>query len=202
MIFYRVYCKINTKHPHQDKKEIILGKYYVIQVYTGSEKKAVETIKKNVSEEAIKDCFFVVKRRKKKYKGTWHLLEENCFPGYVFLESDDPQEMAKSLASLRMYARLLGLDKETFYVQPIADEERYFIDAMTNRKSEERVIDLSSVRIEEGRSVRIVGGPLKGFEGKVKKFDLHHRKAIIELNILGTLVRTDLGIEILTMTEE
>lgn len=178
-----------------------MSNYYVIQVYTGTEKKAVETIKKNVPKEAIGDCFYVVKRRKKKYQGTWHLTEENCFPGYVFLETDDPQEMARSLVSLKMYARLLGLDKETFYVQSIAPEERFFIDSMTNRQNDERLIDLSSVQIEEGQNVRIVGGPLKGFEGKVKKFDLHRRKAIIELNILGTLVRTDLGIEILNKAE-
>ena len=110
-----------------------MSDYYVIQVYTGTEKKAVEAIKKNVPREIVQDCFFVVKRRKKKYQGTWHLVEENCFPGYVFLESDNPKKIAGSLASLRIYARLLGLNKETFYVQPIDKQERFFIDSITNR---------------------------------------------------------------------
>ena len=179
-----------------------MSEYYVIQVYTGSEKKAVETIKKNLSKEAFSDCFYVIKRRKKKYLGSWHLVEENCFPGYVFLESDNPSEMARGLASLRMYARLLGFDKETFYVHPIAKEERVFIDSMTDRLDESRIIEMSDITIEEGQGVRIVSGPLKGYEGKVKKYDLHKRKAIIELNILGTVVRTDLGIEIISKVQE
>ena len=179
-----------------------LSEYYVIQVSTGSEKKAVEAIKKNVSKEAVSDCFYVTKRRKKKYLGTWHLIEENCFPGYVFLESDDPQEMARSLTSIRIFARLLGLNKESFYVQPIDPKERLFIDSLTDRIDESRVIGLSDITIEEGKGVRIESGPLKGFEGKVKKFDLHKRKAIIELNILGTVVRTELGIEIISKVEE
>ena len=179
-----------------------MSEYYVIQVYTGSEKKAVETIKKNVPKEAVSDCFYVVKRRKKKYLGTWHLVEENCFPGYVFLESDDPQEMARSLTSIRIFARLLGLDKETFYVRPIEREERLFIDSITNRLDESRVVELSQIAIEEGQIVRIVSGPLKGFEGKVKKYDLHKRKAVIEINLLGSVVRTDLGIEFIGKAEE
>lgn len=179
-----------------------MSDYYVIQVYTGTEKKAVEAIKKNVPREIVQDCFFVVKRRKKKYQGTWHLVEENCFPGYVFIESDVPQKMASSLASLRIYARLLGLNKESFYVQPIDKQERFFIDSITNRASDVRAIDLSKVEIKEGQTVEIVSGPLKGFLGKVQKFDLHRRKAIVEVNLLGTLVRTDLGIEIIDKAEE
>ncbi len=172
-----------------------MSEYYVIQVYTGSEKKAVESIKNNIHKEAVSDCFYVIKRRKKKYQGTWHLVEENCFPGYVFLESDDPQEMARQLTSLRIYARLLGYDKETFYVQPISKAERLFIDTLTNRTEESRVIDLSEIRIEEGQKIVIVSGPLRGQEGKVKKYDLHKRKATVEMSILGRMTCVDLGIE-------
>ncbi len=179
-----------------------MSDYYVIQVYTGSEKKAVEAIKKNVPRDVVKDCFFVVKRRKKKYQGTWHLVEDNCFPGYVFLESDDPKKMAASLVSLRIYARLLGLNKETFYVHPIDPQEKFFIDSVTNRTPDVRAIELSKIEIQEGQTVSIVSGPLKGFLGKVKKFDLHRRKAIVEVNLLGTLVRTDLGIEIINKAED
>ena len=179
-----------------------MSEYYVIQVYTGTERKAVETIKKNVSKDAIIDCFFVVKRRKKKYQGTWHLVEENCFPGYVFLESEDPQAMARALTSLRIYARLLGFDKETFYVRAISPAERLFIDSVTDRRTDDRVIDVSQIRIEEGQRVTIVSGPLRGYDGKVKKYDLHRRKAIIEINILGNVVRTDLGIEFIEKVQE
>ena len=174
----------------------------MIQVYTGTEKKAVETIKKNIPQEIVQDCFFVVKRRKKKYQGAWHLVEENCFPGDVFIETDDPQGMVNSLASLRMYARLLGFNKEPFYVQPIDMHERFFIDSITNRTPDVRAIELSKIEIKEGQTVEIVSGPLKGFLGKVLKFDLHRRKAIVNVNLLGTLVRTDLGIEIINKAEE
>ena len=179
-----------------------MSEYYVLQVYTGSEKKTLETIRKNMTKEAVSDCFFVSKRRKKKYQGTWHLVEDNCFPGYVFIESDDPQEMIRQLSTLRVYARVLGMNKETFYVQPIERDERIFIDKLTKRKTDERVIELSEVTIEEGQKVNIVSGPLKGFEGKVTKFDLHRRKAVIEINILGNVVRTDVGIEIIRKDEE
>ena len=174
-----------------------MSEYYVIQVYTGSEQKTIENIKNNIPKEIISDCFFVVKRRKKKYQGTWHLVEENCFPGYVFIETDDPKEMCRRLSMLHVFARVLGMNKETFYVQPIAKEERFFIDSITNRNTNERTIELSNITIEEGQAVSIVSGPLKGFEGRVKKYDFHKRKAIIEVNLLGSLVRTDLGIEII-----
>ncbi len=179
-----------------------MSNYYVIQVYTGSEKKAVESIKKNISKEAVIDCFYVIKRRKKKYLGSWHLVEENCFPGYVFLESDNPKEMARQLSSLRIFAKLLALDKETFYVQPIDQQERIFIDRITNRDSGERIVELSKVEILPGQKVSIVSGPMKGLEGRVKKYDLHRRKAIVEITILGSLVQTELGIEILNKDDE
>ncbi len=174
-----------------------MSRYYVIQVYTGAEKKTVDAIKKGISSDVILDCFFVSKRRKKKYAGTWHLVEENCFPGYIFIETDKPKEMCQGFASIHLFARILGLDKETFYVQPVAEEERFFIDALTDRTPENRLIDLSRITIEEGQRIRIVAGPLKGLEGKVIKFDLHRRKAVVEIKLLSSTVRTDLGIEII-----
>ncbi len=179
-----------------------MSHYYVIQVYTGAEQKAIDAIKRGIPKDVINDAFCVIKRRKKKFAKTWHVVEENCFPGYVFLESDDPQQMCRFLTTIHLYARVLGFNKETFFVKPIDEKERFFIDSITDRNPDRRLIDLSEIKIEEGQTVSIVSGPLKGFEGKVVKFDLHHRKASVEVNILGSPIKIDLGIEILQKTDK
>jgi len=177
-----------------------------MQVFTGSEKKAVELINKNVSHEYFVNSFFVSKQHKKKFQGQWHLVEENCFPGYIFVETDTPTEFAKTISILRgsMFMRILGMDKETYHVTSISPSEKQFIDALMNKTDEDgkKIINLSNVEVIDSKTIRVLSGPLLGYEGRIVKLDLHKRKVIVDIKLNDSIMRTTLGINISNKDEE
>lgn len=50
--------------------------------------------------------------------------------------------------------------------------------------------------IIEGDQIRVLKGPLQGYEALVAKVDRHKRLAYIDLNILGRIKTVKVGLEI------
>ena len=63
--------------------------YYVIQVKTGKEQKAIEDIMKNKPDDASFDVFAPYRKTIRKFHGVEKEVIERCFPGYIFVETDD-----------------------------------------------------------------------------------------------------------------
>ena len=41
--------------------------------------------------------FHLKRSRKKKFEGQWQVVHENLFPGYVFVDTDDPDRVYREL---------------------------------------------------------------------------------------------------------
>ena len=57
-------------------------------------------------------------------------------------------------------------------------------------------VEISKVTVEEGNQIRILEGPLKNLEGKIKKVNLHKRVAAVEMEFMGNKSVVHLGIEL------
>ncbi|MEG2506006.1 MAG: KOW motif-containing protein, partial [Carnobacterium sp.] len=62
---------------------------------------------------------------------------------------------------------------------------------------EDHVVDMS-VGYIIGDKIIVRDGPLKGKEGSIKKIDRHKRIAFIEVEFLGEVRETKVGLEIIT----
>ena len=65
---------------------------------------------------------------------------------------------------------------------PLSNEEKTLISAFVG--DEDHVMKMSE-GIIEGDQIRVLKGPLQGYEALVAKVDRHKRLAYIDLNILG-----------------
>ena len=63
--------------------------YYVIQVQGGKEDKVIEEIAKQNHPSVVLDAFAPKRKAKRKYKDGWKEVTVKCFPGYLFVETDD-----------------------------------------------------------------------------------------------------------------
>lgn len=59
------------------------------------------------------------------------------------------------------------------------------------------VAELSTIGFDENDRVQILSGPLMTLSGQVRKLDLHHRRALVEVNFMGKPQLLYLGLEIL-----
>jgi len=135
-------------------------------------------------------CFHLIRRRKKKFQGMWQTVQENLFPGYVFVDTDDPDREYRELKKVPR-PKLLFSDDE--YVSTLEQKESDFMELIADKSG---VIGISRVAVDEGGTVRYLSGPLKNVGDRVRKVNLHKRIAEIEASFMGEKQILYLGIEI------
>ena len=125
--------------------------------------------------------------------------KRRCFPGYVFIESETrgvefyisvKPFVYLSQDSLKILRYGNGNLDQSFELN---EKEQGILEKLIN---DERCIEMSQGLVE-GNSVTIVGGPLIGLEGLIKKVHRHKMEAIIELEMMGARREFTVGLEII-----
>lgn len=165
--------------------------WYAVQVQSGREERIRDWCQKLIAPSILKECFIPHYQRKRKYQGEWHTEEKPLFPGYIFMISDDAEELFFSLKRIPYLTKLLG-DKEqaiSLYPQEVA--------FLTQMAGQERCIQMSYGYIV-GDQVIITEGSMMNFHGKIKHINRHKREAVIEVEFFGgQLTDIKVGLEII-----
>ena len=180
---------------HALKRTIIM--YYVVQVKTGKEEKAIEDILKNKPDGITFDCFTPSRKALRKFHGQLKEVTERCFPGYIFVETDDVQQLFIELYWIPGFTRLLGREADTYNFVPLDKDESRMIDILYGAENG-RVTEISNIEVREGEMIRVLDGPLAGLETQIKKVNLHKRQVTIEYMMCGRLVTSSVAINIVT----
>lgn len=173
--------------------------YYVIQVKTGKEKETMEDILKHQRGDFHLEVFSPCRKTMRKYKGVYKEVTERCFPGYLFVETNDVEQLFKDLYWVPGYTKLLGREGLTYNFVPLNEEESRMIDILYNADSG-RTTPISDIEVVEGDQIRILTGPLKGIEGTIVKTNLHKRSVIVGFYLCGQYVEVKVGINIVSKT--
>ena len=171
--------------------------YYVVHVKTGKEEEAIENIKKQLKYDENFDVFSPFRKSLRKYKGSMVEVIERCFPGYIFVETNDPKQLFKALYWTPGYTRLLGREGLTDNFLPLSEEEARVIDILYSKNSD-RITEISDIVVHEGQIIRVVDGPLMGLLTSIKKVNLHKRTVTIETTVAGRAVELNVAINIIT----
>ena len=171
--------------------------YYVIQVKTGKEQQAIEDILKNKPDDASFDVFSPYRKSLRKYKGETKEVIERCFPGYIFVETNNVRELFRQLYFTPGFQKLLGREEGTENFVPLDKDESRMIDILYSANNN-RITEISNIEVKEGETIRVLDGPLVGLETQIKKVDLHKRTVLVEFMMCGRLVTAPIGINIIT----
>ena len=171
--------------------------YYVIQVKTGKEQEAIEDILKNKPDDPDFDVFSPYRKELRKYKGVYKEVLERCFPGYIFVETNNVKDLFVQLYWTPGFTKLLGREADTNNFVPLDKDESRMIDILYS-KNNNRITEISNIEVKEGEMIRVLDGPLVGLETKIKKVNLHKRKVTVEHVFCNRLVESDVSINIIT----
>ena len=171
--------------------------YYVVQVKTGKEQQAIDDILKNKPDDPSFDVFAPYRKALRKFKGQLKEVVERCFPGYIFVETNNVQNLFVQLYWTPGYTRLLGREADTYNFVPLDKDESRMIDILYS-KNNDRITEISNIEVKEGEMIRVLDGPLMGLETQIKKVNLHKRKVTVEYMMCGRLVQSDIAINIVT----
>lgn len=169
--------------------------WYAVQVMNGREEKVVIQCEKLIDKGILKECFLPKAEKMKKYGGQWHKERELLFPGYVFMISDEPEELRLALHRIPELTKLLG---DVTYPSALYHEE---VEFLLHFGEEKHVVGISKGYME-GDQVVVISGPMKGYEGRIRKINRHKRMAVLNVHFFGRDMDVKVGLEIIDKRPE
>lgn len=169
--------------------------WYVIQVQSGKEEHTAALCRSIVSEDMLSDCFIPYYERMKRYRGRWHKEKAVMFPGYVFVISDNIEELWMALKKVPKLTRILRNDMEFI---PLSSGEVGLIQCMCGKD----YIAGMSEGYTINDKVYITSGPMVDMQGIILKIDRHKRLATVQIDMFGRTVEVQMGLEIVQKIEE
>ncbi len=172
----------------------------VVQTFTGKED-LLDTYLEKIEDVQclVLDTFFPKRQVRKRFRGEWNTVTEKLFPGYLFVETEDPTRLFFEMKRIPVLSKILGDPEASFAT--LNPEEEGFIRRIGRRRGD-HCIGVSTVQIasdapyKKGDKVNILSGDLLDFQGEVVGYDFHKRKAMVQTGMFGGTV-IHVGIELL-----
>lgn len=138
-------------------------------------------------------CFHLTRLRNKKYGGKWRTVREELLPGYVFVVTDEPEELYQGLRKVPGYG-LLG--DGGGHVITLGQREADFMERISGKGSRAGEIALSGIEIGKDGKITVLSGPLLQVQDSVRRINLHRRVAEVETELMGEKRLLHLGVEL------
>ena len=168
-------------------------KWYVVNTYSGHEKKVQEKLLMRASSMNMEDYIFrviVPEQTEVEVKdGVTKEKVKKLFPGYVLVEmimTDEAWFVVRNTPGVTGFIGSSGKGAKPTPLQP------YEVDKILNSMGMSRV-DISK-DLTEGRKVKIISGPFKDMMAKIDSVDLKEQKLTVLVDLFGqeTSVEVDM----------
>lgn len=167
--------------------------WYAIQTITGKEEKSKDEIEKLIESRVCERCFILKREAIWRIQGACRIHTENLFPGYIFAQTQYPEEFYRQLKGVFQYTKILGKEDGGFH--PISKEEEIFLKRLLN-KDRENTVRLSTVKVDKDGNIIECEGPLQHYLGYIIKKRIRLRYVIIRIHLFGKDREILLGIRL------
>ncbi|WZX99239.1 antiterminator LoaP [Bacillus sp. FSL W7-1360] len=186
--------------------------WYALYVRSGQEEQVRQLVNKN-SEISIERTLIPKRKIWEKRQGDWHEVSKIMFPGYILLCAHMNVALYHQLQSIPGCLRLLNayrylfdysaddasdVWKQSECFSEIPVEDMRLLLKLTEQGEE---IGVSEVYIENTRVV-VHSGPLKGFEGWIKKVDKRQRRVKVALPFMNEVKDMDMSVKFISKKTE
>lgn len=159
------------------------ARWYVLHVYSGSEKKVAESIKEQAvlkkMEDKILDVLVPTEDVVEVKKGSKVNSERKFFPGYVLIKMEMSDDTWHAVMNTPSVTGFLGSRNKP---QPISEAEakRIITQMQEGVERPQTVVDY-----EVGEQIRVTDGPFASFVGLVEEVDLEKARLKVSVSIFG-----------------
>ena len=140
-------------------------RWYVVNVYSGSEKKVAESLREQATlkkmDDKILEVFVPTENVVEIRKGTKVNAEHKFFPGYILVKMELTDETWLVVKNTPRVSGFLGSRNKP---QPISDAE---VQKIINQVQEGLERPQTNVNFETGEQIRVIDGPFASFVGIV-----------------------------------
>lgn len=166
------------------------ARWYVVNVYSGSEKKVAESIREQAvlkkMEDKILDILVPTEEVVEIRKGAKVNAERKFFPGYILVKMEMSDECWHVVKNTPRVSGFLGSRNKP---QPITDAEAERIVKQMNEGVER---PQTVVAFEVGEQIRVIDGPFASFVGVVEDVDTEKTRLKVSVSIFGRFTPVEL----------
>ncbi len=159
-------------------------KWYVVNTYSGHEKKVKQKLEMRTSSMGMEDYIFrviVPEQTEVEIKdGVTKERLKKLFPGYILVEmimTDEAWFIVRNTPGVTGFIGSSGKGAKPTPLQP------YEVDKILNSMGMSRLE--VSTDLAEGQQVKVIAGPFAGMEGKVDTLDIPNNKLTVMLDLFG-----------------
>ena len=165
-------------------------KWYVVHVFSGSEKKVCQSIEEQIiaknMESLIEEVLVPTEEVVEIRRGAKVQTEKKFFPGYILIKMEMTDESWHLIKAQSKVTGFLGTKGKPI---PISNAEaNRLIDQISEGIDRPR----SSVVYEIGEEVRVSDGPFQSFNGLVEEIDEDKSRLKVAVSIFGRSTPVDL----------
>lgn len=166
------------------------ARWYVVNVYSGSEKKVAESLKEQAilkkMEDKILDVLVPVENVVEIRRGTKVNAEHKFFPGYILVKMEMSPETQLVVQNTPRVSGFLGSRNKP---QPISEAE---VEKIMNQIKEGVERPQTNISFENGEQVRVIDGPFASFIGVVEDVDDEKSRLKVSVSIFGRYTPVEL----------
>jgi transcriptional antiterminator NusG len=168
--------------------------YYAIQVKTRSEIKYIRLFRA-LHPEISAPIFFPQRALDIRRKGALIHNNSAIFPGYIFVEIEDDDDILKYHWAFRKTDGFYRFLRSNQNIRPLQDRDLEMVLHFIKRVGP--VAGKSKVYFDENSRIVVMEGPLMGLEGKIIKVDKRKGRAKIKLDLYDDSFSIDLAFEVI-----
>lgn len=168
-------------------------KWYVVNTYSGHEKKVQEKLLMRASSMGMEDYIFrviVPETTEVEIKeGVTKEKTKKLFPGYVLVEmvmTDEAWFVVRNTPGVTGFIGSSGKGAKPTPLQP------YEVDKILNNMGMSRLEVSTDLAV--GEVVKVTSGPFMGMEGKIESLDLANQVLTVLLDLFGQETSVEVGI--------
>ena len=165
--------------------------WYVIQTMSGNEHEVCLWINTYIDKSFYKRCFVPLYQDVWRQGGIAHSEIKRLFPGYLFIETDTPERVYEALKKILKFAVVLSADDDSSKCfLPLHKEEEIFFDTILS----DGLMTISYIHKNKSGRIDMVIGPLQAYMNKIETIDPQHRRAMVNIPLLGKKRRIKFGL--------
>ena len=174
-------------------------RYFALQVKTGGEEKFIQLFKGQNPDISL-PLYFPQRSLDLRRGGRIIPSKLAIFPGYVFLELDENENIYEYQWAFRRTKGFYRFLKSNQDIVPLQNRDLELV--LHFIRNVGPLAGKSSVYFDENSRIVVISGPLSGLEGRIIKADKRKGRAKVKLDLYGDSFTIDLAFEVLVKGRE
>ena len=164
--------------------------WYIVQAYSGFEKKVADSIKdvmsKSSLETSLGEVLVPTHKVTEVKKGKRTQKQKKYFPGYILVKLDLNKQIYHKIKNIQKVSGFLGPEGKPV---PVSENE---VKKIMNQITETETNPSAGISFEIGEKVRVCDGPCASFSGLVEEIDEDKSRLKVSVSIFGRPTPVDL----------